>query len=106
MMEKEAKYLLHLLGAYVRGAAPESGAGMDLGTLRHLANIHSVEGVFSYMAMKYRLFPEEGGAFRAQCMAVIGGYAKRAALADLLFGELSRRAAASLASSCSPQLRK
>ena len=90
-MEKESEYLLHLLGAYVRGEAPESGSGMELEKLKHLAKIHSVEGVFAYMAMKHGLFPAERGAFRAQCMAVIGGYAKRAALADMLFGEFSRR---------------
>ena len=90
-MEKEAQYLFHLLGAYVRGAAPEGAEGMALEKLRHLAQIHSVEGVFDYMAMKYRLFPAEGGVFRAGCMATIGGYAKRAAMAQMLFGELSRR---------------
>ena len=90
-MEKEPEYLLHLLGAFVRGEAPEGAEGMELEKLRHLAHIHSVEGIFSYMAMKYGLFPVERGAFRAQCMAVIGGYAKRAALAQMLFGEFSRR---------------
>ena len=90
-MEKESEYLLHLLGAYVRGEAPESPAGMELEKLRRLANIHSVEGVFAHMVVKHGLFPAERGAFRAQCMAVIGGYAKRAALADMLFGEFSRR---------------
>ena len=90
-MEKEPEYLLHLLGAFVRGEAPEGAEGMELEKLRYLAHIHSVEGIFSYMAMKYGLFPVERGAFRAQCMAVIGGYAKRAALAQILFGEFSRR---------------
>ena len=72
-MEKESEYLLHLLGAYVRGTAPRSAEGMDLEKLRHLAHIHSVDGVFAHMAMTYGLFPAERGAFRAECMAVIGG---------------------------------
>ena len=90
-MEKEAKYLFHLLGAYVRGAAPAGAEGMDLQKLRHLAHIHSVDGVFAHMAMTYGLFPAERGAFRAECMAVIGGYAKRAAFAEILFEEMTRR---------------
>ena len=90
-MEKESEYLLHLLGAYVRGTAPRSAEGMDLEKLRHLAHIHSVDGVFAHMAMTYGLFPAERGAFRAECMAVIGGYAKRAAFAEILFEEMTRR---------------
>ena len=90
-MEKEAQYLLHLLGAYVRGEAPESPEGMDPEKLRQLAYIHSADSIYAYMAMKYRLFPEQSGALRAECMAFIGGYARRAALAQMLFGEMSRR---------------
>lgn len=90
-MDRESEYLFRLLGAYVRGEAPESAAGLELEKLKHLAQIHSVEGMFSYAAMKHGLFPAERGAFRAQCMAVIGGYAKRAAMAQMLFGEFSSR---------------
>ena len=90
-MDRESEYLFHLLGAYVRGEAPESPAGMELEKLRHLANIHSVDGIFCYMAMRHGLFPAERSSFRAECMAVIGGYAKRAALAEILFEEMTRR---------------
>ena len=90
-MERESEYLFRLLGAYVRGEAPGDAAGLDAEKLKHLANIHSVDGIFCYMAMRHGLFPAERGAFRAECMAVIGGYAKRAALAEMLFEEMNRR---------------
>ena len=90
-MEKEAKYLLNLLGAYVRGEAPESAAGMDLEKLRHLAGIHSVKGIFAYMAMKYRLFPDHSAAFRRECMVTINGFGQRGGRAEMLFAELARR---------------
>ena len=90
-MEKEAEYLLHLLGAYVRKEAPRGAEGMELEKLRHLAHIHSVTGIFGYMAMKYRLFPEEVTAFRRECMATISVVGQRIGRAELLFDELSRR---------------
>ena len=90
-MEKESQYLFHLLGAFVRGEAPESPEGMELEKLRHLAHIHSVKGVFGYMAMKYRLFPEMVPAFRRECMATISTLGQRAGRAELLFSELARR---------------
>ena len=90
-MERESEYLFRLLGAYIRGEAPGDAAGLDAEKLKHLANIHSVDGIFCYMAMRHGLFPAERGAFRAECMAVIGGYAKRAALAEMLFEEMNRR---------------
>ena len=90
-MEKESEYLFHLLGAYVRGEAPGSAAGMELEKLRHLARIHSVMGVFGYMAMKYRLFPEMVPAFRRECMATISTFGQRAGRAEQLLAELTRR---------------
>ena len=90
-MEKESEYLFRLLGAYVRGEAPESAAGMDLEKLRHLAGIHSVKGIFAYMAMKYRLFPDHSAAFRRECMVTINGFGQRGGRAEMLFAELARR---------------
>ena len=90
-MDRESEYLFCLLGAYVRGEAPGGADGMELEKLKHLASIHSVDGIFCPMAMRHGLFPAERGAFRAECMAVIGGYAKRAALAEMLFEEMTRR---------------
>ena len=58
-MEKESEYLFHLLGAYVRRETPRRPEGVALEKLRRLAYIHSVTGVFGYMVMKYRLFPEQ-----------------------------------------------
>ena len=90
-MEKESEYLFHLLGAYVRGAEPERAVGMELEKLRHLAGIHSVKGIFAYMAMKYRLFPEHSATFRRACMTTINGFGQRGGRAEMLFAELARR---------------
>lgn len=90
-MEKESEYLYYLLGAYVRGEAPRGAEGMDLERLKHLAHIHSVKGIFGYMAMKYRLFPELVPQFRRECMATISALGQRAGRAEMLFEEMSRR---------------
>ena len=89
-MEKEAEYLYHLLGAYVRREAPRSAEGMALEKLEHLAYIHSVPGIFGYMAMKHRLFPAVQRSFRSSCMAAISGYAQRASLAEQIFEKLDQ----------------
>lgn len=90
-MEKESEYLFHLLGAFVREEKPQDADGMNLEELKHLAHIHSVLGIFGYMAMKHRLFPEELSSFRENCMATISAFNQRAARAELLFDELACR---------------
>ena len=88
-MEKESEYLFHLLGAFIRDEAPRDPDGVDLEKLKHLAHIHSVDGIFGYMAMSFGLFPKELSSFRSRCMATISGLGQRAALAEMLFEKLS-----------------
>lgn len=90
-MDHESEYLLHLMGAYLREAEPEGAADADWKQLQHLAHINNLTGVFDYMAMTYDLCPEAAASMRQVCMATITGYANRAAMAEMLSGELTRQ---------------
>lgn len=90
-METEYTYLLHLLGAYLRGEAPEA-AEPDWDQLLTLAQIHSVPGIVGYMCQKYPICqdPQRKGILRGLCMNTISVFARRHALAQLMVGELEQ----------------
>ena len=90
-MERESEYLFHLLGAYVRRETPRRPEGVALEKLRRLAYIHSVTGVFGYMVMKYRLFPEQTASFRRECMATINLFGQRVGRAEIFLQKLEER---------------
>lgn len=57
-MNKESKYLLHLLGAYLRKAEPQPEPGVDWGRLTELAYSHNLAGVLAFMGMQYPICPD------------------------------------------------
>ena len=87
-MEREAEYLLHLLGAFLRQEEPQCREDLDWEKLTALARIHNVSGILGYMAISWPICPEERrkANFRRVCMGTIAGFANRGALAE----ELSR----------------
>lgn len=56
-MEREYKYLLHLLRAFVQGEAPEKCEEVDWNKLATLAGIHSVLSIVGYLSMQYQICP-------------------------------------------------
>ena len=83
-MEREAEYLLHLLGAYLRKEAPEVRADVDWNKLMQLSFIHNITGVLGYMSMTYPICPDEQMriGLRKICLNTIMGFANRGALAE------------------------
>ena len=57
-METEYKYLLHLLGAYLREEEPETCPDVNWEKLLELAGIHSVIGILGYLTMCYPICPD------------------------------------------------
>ena len=91
-MEREYTYLLHLLGAYLRGAEPETDGTVDWDKLTKLAQIHGVPGILGYMAMKYPICPDAGRKteLRGLCLSTISVFARRMAMAEALVAELEK----------------
>lgn len=90
-METEYSYLLHLLGAYLRGEAPEA-AEPDWDQLLTLAQIHSVPGIVGYMGKKYPLCqdPQRKSELRGLCMNTISVFARRHAMAQMMVQNLEQ----------------
>ena len=90
-MEREKEYLLHLLGAYLRGDAPKIQPDADWERLRQLANVHNLSGLLAYLAMKYPICQDRQAqtAHRKFCMSTIAGFAQRGSLAEALSQTLS-----------------
>ncbi len=91
-METEYRYLLHLLGTFLREEAPRTEETADWQKLVHLAQIHSVTGILGYMSMKYPICPEEElrKMLRSQCLNTIALFARRNALAEVISAELEK----------------
>ena len=90
-MDREAQYLLHLLGAFLRQEAPENPGELDWGKLMQLSGIHTVSGILGYMAMSWSICPdrERKAELRGACLATIDVYNRRGALADQLLERLN-----------------
>ena len=90
-MEREKEYLLHLLGAYLRGEEPEIQPDADWERLRQLAHIHNLAGVLAYLAMKYPICQDRQAqaVHRKFCMSTIVGFANRGSLAEAFSQTLS-----------------
>lgn len=91
-MERESAYLLHLLGAYLREEKPQVWEDVNWGKLVQLSRIHSVTGILGYMTMCWPICPEEAlnASLRRACRNTIALFARRASLAEVLSGQLSR----------------
>lgn len=89
-MDKESQYLLHLLGACLRGEAPREPGEVDWERLVQLAQIHSVPGILGYMAMKYPICPDaqRQRELRELCLKTLSVFTRRYALAEELSAEL------------------
>ena len=89
-MEAEYRYLLHLLGAYLREEAPEPAENVDWEKLLELARIHSVNGIVGYMGRKYPICNDAqyNGQFRSLCMGTIALCTQRHALAQTMSQQL------------------
>lgn len=89
-MEREYTYLLHLLGAYLRGDRPESAEGIDWEKLMQLAQIHNVMGVLGFLSMQYPICPDAGmkASLRRVCLNTMSLFARRNTLAQELVEEL------------------
>ncbi|MBQ2854015.1 MAG: nucleotidyltransferase family protein [Oscillospiraceae bacterium] len=85
-METECRYLLHLLGAYIRKETPEISADADWQKLIQLAQIHSVTGILGYMTMKHPICPDaQAAAFlRSGCRNTVARFAQRSIQAEAL----------------------
>lgn len=83
-MEREAEYLLHLLGAYLREEEPRVEENVDWIRLVQLAQIHCVTGILGYMSMTWPICPDAQmkSHLRTVCLNTIALFARRAALAD------------------------
>jgi len=83
-METEYRYLLHLLGAYIRKETPEISADADWQQLIQLAQIHSVTGILGYMTMKHPICPDaQAAAFlRSGCRNTVARFAQRSIQAE------------------------
>ena len=90
-MEREKEYLLHLLGAYLRGDEPQIQPDVDWERLRQLARIHNLAGVLAYLEMKYPVCQDRQAqaAHRKFCMSTIAGFAQRGSLAEAFSQTLS-----------------
>lgn len=62
-MDKESKYLIRLLGAYLREKAIDPAPEVDWNTLTALAHSQNLVGILGYMADSYPICPEK------QCLA-------------------------------------
>lgn len=87
-METEYRYLLHLLGAYLRREQPQMPENVDWGSLLRLAQIHGVTGIVGYMGKQYALCPERQSELRSLCMGTIALFARRYALAQEMVRQL------------------
>lgn len=83
-MNKESKYLLHLLGAYLRKAEPQPDPGVDWGRLTELAYSHNLAGVLAYMGMQHPICPDPEckTSLRRFCLMTITEFSTRGALAE------------------------
>ena len=91
-MEREYTYLLHLLGAYLRGEEPQVWEDVDWAKLVQLTRIHCVTGILGYMTMSWPICPDQQmkSSLRSVCLNTIALFARRAALADVFSQTLSR----------------
>ncbi len=81
-MEREYRYLLEVLGAYINRRAPEACPDVDWETMVKLAGIHTVTGILGHMTKKYNLCPDPqiSGTLRQAALATAMKYARRAEL--------------------------
>lgn len=91
-METEYKYLLRLLGAFLREEAPESCETVDWQKLLQLSQVHGVAGILGYMGKKYPICgdPQIRSQMRSLCLSTIAMFAQRNAAADALAAELEK----------------
>lgn len=91
-MEKEYRYLLQLLGAYVNRRAPEPAADVDWEKLLQLAKTHTVTGILGHMAKKYQLCPDPqtAGTLRQAALATAMKFARRAELCGAFCRQLNK----------------
>lgn len=91
-MERESKYLMDLLGAYLREQEPPVQADIDWDRMLQLARIHGVTGILGYISMSYPVCPDprQREVLRRACLDTIGLFARRAALAEAFTSELSK----------------
>lgn len=90
-MEKEYKYLLSILRAYILQQKPLQENEVDWEKLLELAQIHNVTGILGYMTMKYPICPDASmkEQLRRNCLANMSLYAQRGAMAEALFSLLA-----------------
>ena len=89
-METENKYLLHLLGAYLRQEDPEFCPDANWEKLLELADIHSVVGILGYLTMRYPICPAANIAatLRNFCKSTVAVFTRRGLQAQLLVQQL------------------
>ncbi|MBR7179899.1 MAG: nucleotidyltransferase family protein [Oscillospiraceae bacterium] len=92
-MEKESRYLLHLLGAYIRNREPEVWQEINWRKLTELAHIHNLLGTLGYMTMTYPVCPDRElcALLRSHCMTNLLNFANRGELADNFSQTLSEQ---------------
>lgn len=91
-MEAEYKYLVHLLGAFLREEPPEVSETVDWQKLMQLARIHNVMGILGYMGNRYPICddPKRKIQLRRMCVNSLALFARRNAFADSLAEELEK----------------
>ncbi len=84
-MEKESRYLLHLLGDYLKNEEPEILPEADWNKLMELAHIHGLAGTLGYMTMTYPICPdpEMCAHLRERCMKNLIQFGNRGELGAL-----------------------
>lgn len=79
-MNREYRYLLHLLKSFIHEKAPRKPKDINWERLEELAEIHSVGGILGYMVKQYQLceLPATVARMRARCMGSIVLFSRRA----------------------------
>lgn len=88
-MDKESKYLLHLLRSFIRKEEPEVWSDVNWDKLMQIAYIHNLAGTLGYLTMTYPICPDtqKNSLLRQSCLNTIMGFANRGALAEA-FGQM------------------
>lgn len=91
-MDPQNKYLLHLLGAYLKKEAPETCPDADWKKLLDLAGIHGVVGILGYMTMQYPICPDPqiAATLRNFCKSTVAIFTRRGVQAQLLVQTLEQ----------------
>lgn len=91
-MNKEYRYLLHILKAFIHEEAPKKQEDVDWAELDQLADIHSVGGILGFMVKQYQLCDEPAvmERMRHRCMSNIVLFTRRAAQMEQLIQNMRK----------------